>query len=290
MGSDRVSLMSSQRYYEVWPGQNTPCCNGRCLRGPDAGTFLCNISLISVNAVLFFVFVAWKIHVAVLVVGLLLLASTFAMLFSAAFVEAGIIPRAPKSVTQVPPPGPAPTTKIDGQDVPLKLCMTCNLYRPPRSKHCRDCDVCVEQFDHHCPWVCNCVGKRNYRFFVGFLITLTIFILYVFFWSFFLVIDDAVNSSFLESLSNNVVATIEVIVSFAFAWCICSLCTYHCYLIAQNITTAEHLKEVGVVDTEHSLCENCCNVFCTPLPPSRINLRQPVHEMEFNSTQLSEIV
>merc|ERR1712151_423787 len=58
----------------------------------------------------------------------------------------------------------------DSQLRHLRLCATCKVRRPPRSSHCRYCDNCVLDFDHHCFWVGNCIGARNHKTFVAFLV------------------------------------------------------------------------------------------------------------------------
>merc|ERR1719215_272910 len=44
-------------------------------------------------------------------------------------------------------------------------CKWCGKYKPDRCHHCRVCKTCILKMDHHCPWIFNCVGFYNYKFF-----------------------------------------------------------------------------------------------------------------------------
>lgn len=61
---------------------------------------------------------------------------------------------------------------------PDRICRTCKIVKPARSKHCSICDRCVSKFDHHCAWLNTDVGEHNYRWFQLFLISNSFIILY----------------------------------------------------------------------------------------------------------------
>ena len=49
------------------------------------------------------------------------------------------------------------------------LCPECETIRTAGSRHCIICHRCVDRYDHHCPWINNCVGIRNHNVFLGYL-------------------------------------------------------------------------------------------------------------------------
>lgn len=60
-----------------------------------------------------------------------------------------------------------------GQHNPL-FCKKCSGTRPERSHHCKVCKKCVMKMDHHCPWIANCVGLWNIKYFYLFLFYATL--------------------------------------------------------------------------------------------------------------------
>lgn len=139
-----------------------------------------------------------------------------------------------------------------------KYCGTCSIMRPLRSSHCNDCNNCVERNDHHCPWIGNCVGKRNYIYFYLFVLSFSFILLYLIgfciahLWKYLYdkirENDEALNS---QKRANIVAYSLcDIIISlYIIIYCIVCLAFtlgllfYHSYLIINNITTKETLKK-----------------------------------------------
>ncbi|XP_077002757.1 palmitoyltransferase ZDHHC12 isoform X2 [Tamandua tetradactyla] len=78
----------------------------------------------------------------------------------------------PGYVTAQPQPQVEPKeeqTAMVPQAIPLRRCRYCLVLQPLRARHCRECRRCVCRYDHHCPWMENCVGERNHPLFVAYL-------------------------------------------------------------------------------------------------------------------------
>ena len=52
----------------------------------------------------------------------------------------------------------------------LPECKYCGTFKPLRAHHCSICNICILRMDHHCPWISNCIGQNNQRFFILFLV------------------------------------------------------------------------------------------------------------------------
>ncbi|XP_051946085.1 palmitoyltransferase ZDHHC16A [Xyrauchen texanus] len=74
------------------------------------------------------------------------------------------------------PPGTPPKLK---NDIPfVSVCKKCVIPKPARSHHCGICKTCILKMDHHCPWLNNCVGHNNHRYFFSFCLYLTLGCMY----------------------------------------------------------------------------------------------------------------
>ncbi|XP_055080596.1 palmitoyltransferase ZDHHC9 [Periophthalmus magnuspinnatus] len=295
-----VMITRKVRKWEKLPGKNTFCCDGRVMMARQKGVFYLTLFLIVGTCALFFAFecpyLAVHLSPAIPVFAAVLFLFVMAMLLRTSFSDPGVLPRAlPDEATfiemeieaangNVPPGQRAPprirNVQINNQIVKLKYCYTCKIFRPPRASHCSICDNCVDRFDHHCPWVGNCVGKRNYRYFYLFTLSLSLLTIYIFTFDIVHVAMRSVVSGFLNTLKETPGTVIELLVCFFTLWSVVGLTGFHTYLISLNQTTNEDIKgswsgknRVQNPYSHKNIIKNCCEVLCGPTYPSVLDRR-----------------
>ena len=144
------------------------------------------------------------------------------------------------SALEAPPEATSFTVKSNGE---VRFCKKCQARKPDRAHHCSTCRRCVLKMDHHCPWLANCIGLRNYKPFVLFLVYTTLFCWYSFLVSgAWLWAEIVSNTTYVENLTPVnyallcVLAGIIGIVVGAFT-------IWHLILSARGQTTIECLEK-----------------------------------------------
>ncbi|CAL8287568.1 unnamed protein product [Merluccius merluccius] len=296
------SAPRARRKWEVFPGKNRFYCGGRVILARQSGVLPMTLGLIVVTCGLFFAFdcpfLVEHLTVFIPVIGGVLFVFVVVSLLQTSLTDPGILPRATPDEAadverQIDTSGsssyrPPPRTReilINQQVVKLKYCFTCKMFRPPRTSHCSLCDNCVERFDHHCPWVGNCVGRRNYRFFYSFIISLSFLTSFIFGCVItHLTLRDRKLNELCGCRALTVLCTVvELVICFFSIWSVLGLSGFHTYLVASNLTTNEDIKgswsskrggeDTGNPYSHNSIFTNCCVTLCGPMPPSLIDRR-----------------
>ena len=130
-----------------------------------------------------------------------------------------------------------------------RYCLICNAFKPERSHHCSVCNICVLNMDHHCPWVDNCIGFYNRKFFMQLLIFVVLLTIYVDLSELYFVVIMAIKL-FKKHIKYSEIFHVGYVIIcylavFIFSIIITMFLKFHIKLVLTNSTTIESL------DTDH---------------------------------------
>lgn len=128
--------------------------------GPHWPMYICFSSIVTVGVILF-LYTFWEyLHIFFKVMGIICY-STFIVSYTYTFL---INPGYPKHDLD---------SRTGEPRSKYRFCAECKMWIniDKQTNHCFDCNVCIEGYDHHCPWVSKCIGRRNLNSFYVFIIS-----------------------------------------------------------------------------------------------------------------------
>lgn len=271
-------------------GRNRFWLRGRCVTGPDyRGTVLTLLLILFISllsaAISFRTLIEHNLPVGIALLSVMLVATAISIwsCWLAATTDPGIIPRS----TAPPPPSRRDRTiQLNGRTILVKFCETCRIWRPPRASHCATCNNCVQRFDHHCPWLGNDIGIRNYRSYFTFVSSSavgTLVMMVAAVWSIIIKVQFhsgggpttgvALRKAFTDGATAvNLLVILLALLAFAFTG---GLTGFHIYLMCNNVTTAESFKKAQRNSAHnHDDLRGCAAILylqCTRRPTSAIS-------------------
>ena len=116
-------------------------------------------------------------------------------------------------------------------------CKKCNILRPKRAHHCRYCNKCIMQMDHHCFSLNKCIGKKNYIYFLRYLVFVELNASFIFWVTSYTCINYYSELSYINFIKYAILIFISFICSISMLFYI----LFHIYLNWKNLTTLEFM-------------------------------------------------
>lgn len=304
-----MPLYTAVRKWQQFEGKNIFYWDGAWIGGPDRKYFYLTELMIIAPVISFWASVCpWWVReydenagITITFFSVYLVLGSVISFYITAFSDPGIIPRSPSTVEDDMPwstkkPPPFKKVNVGTQRIKVKYCATCRVYRPPRAIHCSICDNCIERFDHHCPWIGNCIGRRNYKFFLFFVYSLLINCVYMGSFSliqFVMLVNDSdedTGQAVLHAFRTSPLALPLALYCSIALVAVGILGVFHFYLICTGQTTNEKLK--GAYKKEKNpfnrgACKNFVLLCYQPFNPAYIDFTEQILEPHPRRVDLS---
>lgn len=120
----------------------------------------------------------------------------------------------------------------------FRFCSKCKCWKPDRSHHCSSSGKCVLKMDHYCPWFSECIGFRNHRYFVLFLINVEMYLIVATLYSCWILIQFFVEDRYPVVLFSFHILFVFCL-GFVFSICMLFFTGFTVYQVLKNRTTIE---------------------------------------------------